>query len=968
MTAVTTGIPPAARDPELPPDPGVERGTRPAFLRRRVRRSQVVAVTTLLALPLLVFALPALLGHPVVPGDDLTQNLPLRELVGRDLRAGALPTFDPYIWSGAPLLAGWNAGAAYPLTWAFAVLPGTAAWTLNLVTAAAVAGLGCYFFLRASRLSVLSSWAGALTFAYGGGMVAQVPHVGLVIGMSWVPLSLLAILHVTDPDPAVGFAVRIRWTVALAVTVGLVILAGEPRAVTDASLVWLLYAAWRVARLQGVSWRATAAAVGGIVSGAALGIGLGAVQLVPGLEAVASSQRAHVSSFLFGAGSLPVHWLALLGVPDLLGGSGSFGQPPFFASYNLTEVTGYVGLLPLAAATALFARLRRRQRLPDWLLWEAVALAGVLVTLGNNTPLWHVLIHIPLIGGQRLQSRGILVADLALAVLLAYWLDEWARRPSRRAEQVLGALPLAGVIGIVVAGLVAGASLLGWLGVGAHDGARAGALRPWLMPALVLAALALVLVAGGSRLAPTLRGALAASFVVVDLVIFSMTTVVAIGAPGSPGVAVGPAHATSPAGQSGSRIRPISTLHLSGRFAVYDPGLADQPQLEVLGVPDASALDGTWSVQGYGSIVDGRYARIAGVHGVSGTGQDVFAPAAAANGVFDALSVQVVLSPSRYLRSATGTASATGSAGARHLHPGRRSTWFLGAPLPVRAAQLEVDLPRVDGRTSARPVRAGLLTEVGRIDWARMEAPRAVGSGTQSAATGSMWNAVWPSAVEAVGLVVVTDVPASLAPPLVTDTAGTPYRLDGVLQSALLAPHWRYGGEDGAFTVFVDSRRRPPLSLRARAGATLHGAVVRRVSGPALEPAAAFVSSSRGVDVVRAVADVPGWSATWTPTRSRGAAAQALPIRRSGAVQVVAVPPGRGTLRWSYSAPGLFVGELLSAAAVAVLALLLFVVFAVDRAGSRRRREGGLLPTVGPCRRTRTSRFPVTTPTSGSCT
>jgi hypothetical protein len=940
MTAVT-GVPPAARDPGVPQAAGADRGPRRTSRACPVGRPHFVAVTTLAALPLLVFALPALLGHPVVPGDDLTQNLPLRELVGRDLRAGALPIFDPYIWSGAPLLAGWNAGAAYPLTWVFAVLPGTAAWTLNLVAAAGVAGLGCYCFLRASRLSVLASWAGSVTFAYGGGMVAQVPHVGLVIGMSWVPLSLLAIFHVTDPDPAAGFVVRIRWTVVLAVTVGLVLLSGEPRAVTDASVVWLLYAAWRVARLHVVSWRASAAAGGGVVLGAVLGIGLGSVQLVPGLEAVAASQRAHVSSFLFGAGSLPVHWLALLGVPDLLGGSGSFGQPSFFASYNLTEVTGYVGLLPLAAAAALFARLRRRQRLPDWLVWEVVALAGVLVALGDSTPLWHVLIHIPLMGGQRLQSRGLLVADLALAVLLAYWLDEWARRPSRHWEQRLGALPMAGVIGVVVAGLVAGASLLDWLGVGAHDAARAGALRPWLIPALVLAVLALGLVVGGPRLAPTLRGALAASFVVVDLVTFSMTTVVAIGAPGSPGAG----RPTSSAGRSASsRIRPISTLRLTGRFAVYDPGLADHSQLQVLGVPDASALDGTWSVQGYGSIVDGRYAGITGVHGVSGTGQDVFAPAAAANGTFDSLSVQAVLAPSRYLRSPAELArpyppSGPVPPGVRRLHRGRRSTWFLGAPLPVRAAQVRVDPAGVAGRATTHPVRAGLLTEGGRIEWARMEAPRALGSGAP-AGSSSAWKAVWPSPVEAVGLVVVTDVPASVAPPLVTDTAGTSYRLDGVLQRALLAPHWRYGGEDGAFSVFVDGRRRPPLSLRAPAGATLHGDVVRRVSGPVLEPSAAFVSSRRGVDVVRAVADVPGWTATWTPTRSRGhgAAAKPLAVERSGAVQVVEVPAGRGTLRWSYSAPGLLVGELLSGAALAVLAVLPIVVFALRKPRSRRPR------------------------------
>ena len=62
-----------------------------------------------------------------------------------------------------------------------------------------------------------------------------------------------------------------------------------------------------------------------------------------------------------------------------------------------------------------------------------MALAGVVLALGGNTPLGRVLVHLPLFGDQRLQSRNILVADLALAVLLAYWADspfgERSRQP-----------------------------------------------------------------------------------------------------------------------------------------------------------------------------------------------------------------------------------------------------------------------------------------------------------------------------------------------------------------------------------------------------------------------------------------------------------------------------------------------------------------------------------------------------------
>src|ERR1700719_3996758 len=121
----------------------------------RLRRADVVSVVLLVVLPAVIFGLPALLGHAVLPGDDLGQNFPLRVLAGREIRSGQLPLYDPYIWSGAPLLAGWNAAAAYPFTWLFAILPGTAAWTVNLIATWAAAGLGMFCFLRALRLGSL---------------------------------------------------------------------------------------------------------------------------------------------------------------------------------------------------------------------------------------------------------------------------------------------------------------------------------------------------------------------------------------------------------------------------------------------------------------------------------------------------------------------------------------------------------------------------------------------------------------------------------------------------------------------------------------------------------------------------------------------------------------------------------------------------------------------------------------------
>ena len=394
-------------------------------------------------------------------------------------------------------------------------------------------------------------------------------------------------------------ASRLAWTAALAGAFGLTILAGEPRAIDDAGVVIAIYAVWQIARL-GRRWGPAALSV---VAGLALGACLGAVQWLPGLAVVASSQRGASSVALFNSGSLPHRWLLLMLVPDLLGGSGSFGQPAFFANYNLAEVTGYIGILPLVAALALLGRVRLRPRPPEWLVWHVMALAGIVLALGGNTPVGDLLVHVPLFGGQRLQSRNILIADLALAVLLAYWashpLSEGSRRflriRGRRGpdlETVLALLPPLAVIGVAVLGLSWGAGLLHWLRAGPAAGGLAGLLKPWLVPSALLGAGAIALVIGGRRLRPGPRSRWLAGFVLADLVVFTLLGVVAVG-PGPAGhgtsaassqtaaaaAAAAPAGAAHPAAaRAPAAARPVAALGYPGRFAIYDPDQLDAAQ------------------------------------------------------------------------------------------------------------------------------------------------------------------------------------------------------------------------------------------------------------------------------------------------------------------------------------------------------------------------------------------------------
>ncbi|HEX3956682.1 MAG TPA: hypothetical protein VHZ03_08620 [Trebonia sp.] len=925
-----------------------------------------IAIGVLTALAFAYFGVPSLFGQPVMPGDDLTQNYPLRVLVGQQLRAGHLPLYNPYIWSGAALLAGWNAAAAYPLTWLFAVMPAVGAWTAGLVVTYVVASVGMFGFLRAGlRLGTLGSFLGGLTFAFAGAMAAQRTHFGLVSGMSWVPLGLLAVVRATAPD--VRLSGRLRWGGVLGLCVGLMILAGEPRAIADGGIIIALYGIWRVlgsAIRRGRQWRASGGLAGAIavMAGLVLGVALGAVQVLPGVAAIDTSQRAAASLQLFSSGSLPNRWLVLMLIPDMLGGTGTLGQPSFFGSYNLTEISGYVGIVPVVAAFAMLPRLpwaevfrrpdpsgrfrpslpSRLSRFPEWLVWYVMAVLGVLLALGGNTPLGTVLARLPFYGTQRLQSRNVLLLDLALAVLLAYWADkpfpsrtspttctacaagglpasepDPGSRPARSwwpgrrvpLDGALGALPAVAVLALVAATIAGSTGLYGWLDYqGGVTAAEIAALWPWLLPFAVLAAGALALVTIGRRLPRRAWAQLVCCLVVVDMLVFSALAVGEFAPRPAPSAPSAPSGAAPSVSFPSAPLRAISQLGYPGRFAIYDPDQIANNDLVGLGMTDLNSSTGTPSVQGYTSIVDGQYATATGSHQATGEGQNALSPAAIGNGTLDSLDTTILLTVPQYLvTTPAGHGSATGT---RNVSAGQRGTWYLGTTLRVT----QVVVPdAAAARDATAGLAIGLEAAGGSITW------------LHSSASGTSLTARLPSAVTAAAVVVAAgSAAARLGAPSITVAGGGTVTANGVLQDALVPPRWTLDGFDGAFAIFADRLAVGPLTLAALPGtspASLAGASVRDVTGLPTSPASATVTSASGVRVVRSVAAIPGWSATWQPTGGGGTVT--LPVQADGVVQAVDVPAGRGVLSWHYTAPRFVAGLALSLGATLALLLLL---------------------------------------------
>ncbi len=917
---------------------------------RVLARPGVRPVLSFVLIPLALFGVPTAVGTPWLVGDNLIQNYPLRVLVGQDLRSGHLPLWNPLIWSGTPLLAGFNAGAAYPVTWLFALLPDAVAWMGNQVVVEVVAATGMLALLRCLGRSWTAASLAAGAFTYGGFMAGQSVHIDLVEAASWLPWAFVALDRLAhrpegrSPGP---------WVALLGVSLGLMILAGSAEPILDGGLALAVFTLWLAVRTAG----RRLVILLGAGAGSLLGGMLGAVQLLAGSTLQAHSQRAASTYWYFTSGSMNKS-LTVLGLDPLLLGAGHSFPVTYLGTYNLPELSSYLGILPVMG---LFGLLARRHLTgpdaPTWRIWYGIFALGLLLAWGAFTPFGHVLYQLPLFNRQRLLVRGLLVADLSLAVLFGVWVDrvllartapEDAEPPARRltSDVVLSLVPVLAVVGLQLALLIGGPWLPHVLHVpGPVDRTS---LRPLIVvltipTAIALAAAAAVL--GRRRLGRRIPAA-AALVLVLDLACFNTFTE-GFPSPSSADLASAAQANALAAAVTSLGPGPGGQFH---RVALFDPDRIYPVQTDDLGQPDLNILRGLASIQGYGAIVDARYDLGTGTHE-----QSNLSPAGLADGTFSWLDLGVLVSVPQYFVHLVDTAPgspaniANGAtplppnpprpsapAGPDDASPTPLSDYQLAAPPPPA-----LPLPGGTSRTFsfgtvltltsvAVPVvasgfsslRIGLVGPDGTtVTW--VDPPVTV-DGTTTASV-----AVPATAASGIVLAVAGPGPAPGPPLLVgravlrTEGQGT-YRLDGSLVDDLTLPTWHFAGMIGPFSVFENTAAAGRVWVENPAGSA------RIVSDTPWGDQTIRVESPSPTVLVRSVAYDPGWRATLGTSD--------LPVSRLDLLQQVQVPAGTHLVTFRYRSPHLSTG-----AAVTTLGAVLVVVLVVGPRllGRRRRRRDG---------------------------
>ncbi len=482
------------------------------------RRSDLLAIAVLALLPFLFFWPVIFGGATLVPADNLLAWEPWSDLVvgpgapvphnellsdlvlenyvwklfiRESLAAGEIPLWNPRILAGVPFLAAGQHSALYPFSLLFYVLPLARAYGIFSALQLALAGIGTYLFCRSLRVRPGAALVAGVAYAFSSFMVVSVAFTMMIAAAAWLPWCLLAAEMAIRRVVAPGGRMRdgAPWMVAGALFLGVQVLAGHVEITYYVLLILAFYALWRLVGVWRVRrrlpWRPT------LVVGAsvALGLCLGAVQLLPLYELVQSNFRGGAAEYRVTyqdvvGWAYPWRQAATFVVPDLYGNPSihryfditslrsvtinhnALGEPIHEVAWgkglstwkNYVEAGSYVGILPLLLVLPALASRRLRRS-----AWFFAVLAGASLLLVFGTPLYRLIFLLPGINQLHSPFRWVFPYTFSLAVLAALGLESLAQAGERSSQRV--------------------GAWVGWLGLAAGTAGLAALLLVLVIPA-----------------------------------------------------------------------------------------------------------------------------------------------------------------------------------------------------------------------------------------------------------------------------------------------------------------------------------------------------------------------------------------------------------------------------------------------------------------------------------------------------
>ena len=329
--------------------------------------------------------------------DIITQIYPWRHLVIEIWKSGQVPLWNPYTFSGNPLLANYQSATLSPFNLLFFALPFVDAWIILVILQPLLAGLFMYLFARSLKINQTGATISSVSFMFCGFLTSWMGYATLGYAILFLPFSLFCIEKYYSTK-------KIIFLVSLSLTIPLSFFSGHFQISLYFLMTIIAYTIYKFIITRKVS------DVLRVAFFAFFGVLFTMPQVLPSAELYLESFR---SSF-FQSGGIPITYLPTLVAPDF------FGNPvtrnTWFGHY--AEWNMYIGVLPIILAIYSLSRIRKHQ-ITFLLIFGCTAL---LLAIDNPFSNFFLNLHIPIFSTSSI-NRIIVLFSFTFSVLAGFGYD-----------------------------------------------------------------------------------------------------------------------------------------------------------------------------------------------------------------------------------------------------------------------------------------------------------------------------------------------------------------------------------------------------------------------------------------------------------------------------------------------------------------------------------------------------------------
>ncbi|MBU3978137.1 YfhO family protein, partial [Patescibacteria group bacterium] len=349
-------------------------------------------------------------------GTDVIRELyPWKHFAIEMFKKGQIAFWNPYDFSGNPLMANFQSGAFYPLNLIFFALPFNGGWTLFIFLAPFLSALFTYLYLREIKIGKVASIFSGIVFAFSSYMVVWMEYGNIGHTFLWLPLGLFLTEKLINDFKRkyLFFLIALFFTASLA---------GYIQGYSYIIITLLYYYFVKSIYSKQILTRKTVLYCIAILIPALLT----SFQLFPTLELFQHSSRGNYSLEAIEKLLNPWWYMITVIAPDFFGNPASRNHF-FYGTY--IERVSYFGVIPFILALSALFQFRKRKEIA---IFGVVFIVSLLLAYDILFTKFLYLIPVPVISTTvptRVLSLFVLSGSILAGFGLEILLKEGRRKP-----------------------------------------------------------------------------------------------------------------------------------------------------------------------------------------------------------------------------------------------------------------------------------------------------------------------------------------------------------------------------------------------------------------------------------------------------------------------------------------------------------------------------------------------------------